>query len=147
MSIDPQTPLAKPDVEHSSTAAESNGLPHVEFERLRLSMLELCCICFWVPPLAIYIKDKELNKMVVACFLLWLCFGVPGFFFAVWYVYCRRPDEQAEVPDIPLPRSIRLLRWAYRHRKNDRSENPQNPPTVQDQSNVEPLDKNRPLAN
>ncbi|KAI6181864.1 hypothetical protein M3Y98_00875100 [Aphelenchoides besseyi] len=132
MSIDPQTPLAKPDVEHSSTAAESNGLPHVEFERLRLSMLELCCICFWVPPLAIYIKDKELNKMVVA---------------SVWYVYCRRPDEQAEVPDIPLPRSIRLLRWAYRHRKNDRSENPQNPPTVQDQSNVEPLDKNRPLAN
>ncbi|KAI6219369.1 hypothetical protein M3Y95_01103900 [Aphelenchoides besseyi] len=148
MSIDPQTPLAKPDVEHSPTgvehsptAVDSNGLPHVEFERLRLSTLEMCCICFWVPPLAIYIKEKQVNKMVAVCFLLWLCFGVPGFFFSLWFVFCRSEDEQARPPDIPLPRSVRLLRWAYRHRNDGRREDPQNPSTVQSQTNVEPLAK------
>lgn len=80
-------------------------------------------------PLAIWIKDQQISKMVLACSALWLCFGfvhlsrvdykrvfrVPGFFFAIWYVYCKGDNEEVDIP-LPIPRKLKVLKWLLEKR-------------------------------
>mgnify|MGYP001586958573 CR=1 FL=1 len=54
----------------------------------------LIVLCFFLSPLAVYLKTKD-TKTTLINLVLWFCFWIPGFIHGLWVVLTK--------PDAPVP--------------------------------------------